>query len=168
MDALHALLAQQRARAQIRKQRHRAKQAKDKGQEVVHTTQENLQRAAVGLIGRDFLYDLNKLLEARTARLGLIWKGSLISAFLIEEGKDPEIIQTSNPRTRDLTLHKGGELNARLSALLDQHQVELTIHWLKDGPHLQVGSHQVNDRFVLNIIKGKRGFKIFYNPENLT
>lgn len=141
----------------------RAKKARNKP--LTHV--QKIERVTAGMIGREFLIDLTKLLDNSLARLGLVWKGKAVALFIQQGDRDPEVFVTLEPHSRVSVQHPGGPLCERLRRLLKIHKTSILVHWHGGEPYVQILANEVGDRFALNIIKGRKGFKIFFDPDNL-
>lgn len=127
-----------------------------------------LERAGVWAAGSLFLDDLDMLLEAQNASLGLHWgppqpgMKSIASLYLQKKGEIPEVFQIllSNGRYPDVV--EPGDLTSRLFALLDIHKVEIGIRRSHGIPVVQLVDRMSSSSYALVLIEAVYGKRVLY------
>jgi len=160
---------QQRRQAQL-KTAQKALQRSQKSK--LNTDPERaLERAGVWAAGSLFLDDLDRLLEAQDAKLGLHWgvpgKGmkTMASLYLQKAGQDPEVFQILLPHGTLPQIQQPGDLTERLYKLLDIHQVEIGIRWKYGIPIVQLAERNTDTIYALVLIEGQLGKRVVYEGQ---
>lgn len=157
--SLQALLAQQRqkTKARARERRLREVKALPPGERpAVHVVEE----VAAAVFARDFLLDLDRLLEARGLSLFIEWRGSIGQAYVEDGVGRREAIAEVRMGTAVWTSHLAGDFGQSLLVIMRQHRVSLQLTFRGGSLVLLCGSLEVSDHHCLRlgiVSKGQRG-----------
>ena len=157
--SLQDLLAQQRQKTKARSRERRLREVKalPSGERpVVHVAEQ----AAAALFARDFLLDLDRLLEARGLSLFIEWRGRIGQAYVEDGVGRRESIAEVRMGTAVWTSHLSGDFGQSLLVIMRQHRVSLQLTFRGGSLVLLCGSLEVSDHHCLRlgiVSKGQRG-----------
>lgn len=169
-NILDTLLEAQRHNRTAKRQKQRTEnlaRAARKGLQPKLTPQEDSERTFVALAGSLFRNDLDRLLAARSARLGIVWIGKRGQLFFEYTGDDGErkldFIMEHRVMPKMVTVDFTGDLAKSLSTLLDNHKVELNLFFAKNKVmHCHLVSTDVSELHTLGLMQCRRGMKAYY------
>lgn len=127
-----------------------------------------LERAGVWAAGSLFLDDMERMLQAQDAVLGLHWgppapgMKSLASLYLQKKGSTPEVFQILAGNGRFPDVEQPGDLTSRLFGLLDAHNVEIGIRRSHGIPVVQLVDRLSDSTYALIMIEAIYGKKVLY------
>jgi len=157
--SLQTLLAQQRQKTKARARERRLREVKalpPGEQPVMHV----VEQAAAVVFARDFLLDLDRLLEARGLSLFIEWRGSIGQAYVEDGVGRREAIAEVRMGKAVWTSHLAGDFGQRLLVIMRQHRARLQLTFRGGSLVLLCGSLEVSDHHCLRlgiVSKGQRG-----------
>ena len=157
--SLQALLAQQRQKTKARARERRLREVKalpPGEQPVAHV----VEQAAAVVFARDFLLDLDRLLDVRGLTLFIEWRGSIGQAYVEDGAGRREAIAQVRMAAMEVRAHLSGSFGQRLLAIMRQHRVSLQLTFRGSSLVLLCGLLDVSDHHCLRlgiVSKGQRG-----------
>ena len=157
--SLQNLLAQQRQKTKARARERRLREVKalpPGEQPVMHV----VEQAASVVFARDFLLDLDRLLEARGLSLFIEWRGSIGQAYVEDGVGRREAIAEVRMGKAVWTSSLSGDFGQRLLVIMRQHRVTMQLTFRGGSLVLLCGSLEVSDHHCLRlgiVSKGQRG-----------
>lgn len=157
--SLQHLLAQQRQKTKARARERRLREVKALPP-TEHPAKYAAEQAAAAIFARDFLLDLDRLLEARGLALYIEWRGSVGQAYVEDGVGRREAFAEVRMGTAAWTSSLSGDFGQRLLAIMRQHRVTMQLTFRGGSLVLLCGSLEVSDHHCLRlgiVAKGQRG-----------
>lgn len=157
--SLHQLLAQQRQKTKARAREHRLQSVAalaPSERPVMHVAEQ----ATAVLFARDFLLDLDRLLDARGLGLWLEWRGKIGQCYVEDGMGRREAIAQVRMGSMEVRAQLSGSFGQRLMAIMRQHRVSLQLTFRGSSLVLLCGSLEVSDHHCLRmgeVAKGQCG-----------
>lgn len=169
-NILDTLLEAQRLSRAVKRQKQRTEnlaRTARKGLTPKLTPQEDNERTFVALAGSLFRNDLDRLLTARNARLGIVWigkRGQLFFEYTDDAGQRKlDFIMEHRVMPKMITVDFSCDLAKSLSTLLNNHKVELNLFFVKNKVmHCHLVSTDVSELHSLSLMQCRRGKKAYY------
>lgn len=110
----------------------------------------------------DFVLDLNRMLDARGARLFAIWQGNIGQVYAALVDQPPEVIFHVHYKKPVPRACFEGEIGSRVQTLMRKHNISAVAGFRGGEFHLQFGNEDVSDYWCLSIVSCRKGERTQY------